>query len=450
MRALEDENSGDDRLDDRATGRGGLRRVGKRANALLCPLITLPAFGSRLTFAVVLIGGLTVSACGGKETTGPTPPPAVASVVITPSTATLVSLGETVQLSASARDASGNAISGKTFSWSSSDEEVATVASTGLATAVCDGAATITATTDGVSGSAPLTVVQPQTNFWMRSCLAITAVGWVAVNPANGNIFANNRSDGVFRSVDGVHWTAANTGLANLDVRNVAINSAGTLFAAKIDGVFRSTDNGDSWALTGFTDEADLIRINPSGHLFVGTEFDGIFRSTDDGVTWVSASAGFPVSRQVFDIATNPSTGDMFTSSFAGTFRSTDNGDSWTNISATAFAGFVFNASGDIFAGTLAGDGVFRSTDAGATWQAVNTGLTDLALRSLAINSAGDLFTGTATGGVFRSTDDGGSWSPVNTGLTNLPMGRPLAVDLTGRLFAGTEDGPLFRSVDST
>ncbi len=414
---------------------------------------------SRSTVVRVLtalcVTAISVSCGGDPSSTGPSEGPSdpspvtVNSVQVTPATASLAAIGATQQFTAVAKDGSGNTISNKMFTWSSSDEQVATVESTGLATAVCDGTATITTTTDGVSGSASLTVAQPQTNFWLQSCLAVTPVRRVAVNPVNGNIFANNRSDGVFRSVDGVHWTAVNTGLANLDVRNVVINSSGTLFAAMLGGVSRSTDNGDSWVLTGFTQGADIIHVNPSGHLFVGTEFDGIFRSTDDGVTWVSASVGFPVSRQVFDIATHPSTGDMFTSSFDGTFRSTDNGDNWTNIStATAFVGFVFNASGDIFAGTLVGEGVFVSTDAGATWQAVNTGLTDLALRALAVNSAGILFVGTAAGGVFRSTNSGGSWSPVNTGLTDLAI-RHLAVDLTGRLFAST-DGPLFRSVDPT
>ncbi len=85
-------------------------------------------------------------------------PPTVASVAVTPSTATLVSLGETVQLTASASDASGNSISDKTFSWTSSDLGVATVNATGLVTSVGSGVATITAVTEAVSGDAALTV----------------------------------------------------------------------------------------------------------------------------------------------------------------------------------------------------------------------------------------------------------------------------------------------------
>ncbi len=119
--------------------------------------------GFRLTPTGLVICGLMLWACGGKESTGPgqqpSPAQTVASVVVTPSTITLASLGETVQLTASASDASGNAIFGKTITWSSSDQQVVTVGSTGLATAVSDGTATVTATTDGVSGFASLTVV---------------------------------------------------------------------------------------------------------------------------------------------------------------------------------------------------------------------------------------------------------------------------------------------------
>lgn len=92
----------------------------------------------RSTVLLVAFSTMSVLACGGKDTVGPgtgNGTPTVASVVVTPGNVTLVSLGETVQLTASARDASGNTISGKTLAWSSSDENIATVSSSGLATA---------------------------------------------------------------------------------------------------------------------------------------------------------------------------------------------------------------------------------------------------------------------------------------------------------------------------
>ena len=103
---------------------------------------------------LVVLSIMSVVGCGGKDSTGPD----IASVVVTPATATLVSPSETVQLTASAQDASGNTLSGKTFTWSSSDESIATVSVSGLVAAVEDGSVTITATTDGVNGTAELTV----------------------------------------------------------------------------------------------------------------------------------------------------------------------------------------------------------------------------------------------------------------------------------------------------
>jgi alpha-tubulin suppressor-like RCC1 family protein len=106
---------------------------------------------------------MTLFACGGEDTAGPTTEngaPTVASVQVTPISDTLVSLGETVQLTAAARDASGNMISGRAFTWSSSNVSVATVSASGLVTAVADGAATISAAADGKSGTATISVDQ--------------------------------------------------------------------------------------------------------------------------------------------------------------------------------------------------------------------------------------------------------------------------------------------------
>src|SRR5690606_2276951 len=80
-----------------------------------------------------------------------------ARVVVTPATAT-VDAGESVQLSAAARDAGNAAIAGAIFEWTSSDTTVATVASNGRVTGVKAGTARINANYGGRTGSAQLTV----------------------------------------------------------------------------------------------------------------------------------------------------------------------------------------------------------------------------------------------------------------------------------------------------
>ena len=81
----------------------------------------------------------------------------VASVVVSPATATL-QLGSSAQLSAIVRDAAQNTLSGRIVTWSSSNAAVATVDANGLARATGTGSATITAASEGRTGTAQLTV----------------------------------------------------------------------------------------------------------------------------------------------------------------------------------------------------------------------------------------------------------------------------------------------------
>jgi uncharacterized protein YjdB len=81
----------------------------------------------------------------------------VATVTVTPSTAA-ISVGQTVPLTATPRDASGNALSGRIVGWSSSDNAIATVSVNGVVTALAVGSATITASSEGQSGTATVTV----------------------------------------------------------------------------------------------------------------------------------------------------------------------------------------------------------------------------------------------------------------------------------------------------
>ncbi|MBT8337628.1 MAG: Ig-like domain-containing protein, partial [Gemmatimonadetes bacterium] len=86
-------------------------------------------------------------------------PPAVAMVEVTPAGAELA-IGITLQLEAQAKTADGTVLN-RTVSWSSTDPSVATVSSGGLVRGEAPGQATITATVEGVNGTAALTVVIP-------------------------------------------------------------------------------------------------------------------------------------------------------------------------------------------------------------------------------------------------------------------------------------------------
>jgi len=94
-------------------------------------------------------------ACG--DSSGP---PAVASVEVSAPTSDL-QVGATLQLSATAHDAKGGALTGRPVSWTSSTPATASVSSNGLVTGVTAGSTTITATIGGKNGSKTLTVTPP-------------------------------------------------------------------------------------------------------------------------------------------------------------------------------------------------------------------------------------------------------------------------------------------------
>src|SRR5205807_2025040 len=81
----------------------------------------------------------------------------VSSVTVSPASAT-VQVGQTVQLTATPKDASGNPLTGRAVTWSSSNTAVASVDGNGLVTGGTSGSATITATSEGQSGTSSITV----------------------------------------------------------------------------------------------------------------------------------------------------------------------------------------------------------------------------------------------------------------------------------------------------
>ena len=122
----------------------------------LCPPTRLiPGWDSALAGALVCL--TTTVAC--EPATGPsrTPAGAVASVEITPPSAS-VPAGQTLQLMAVPKDVNGTLLSTQTISWSSNNEAAAMVDVGGMVVGVSPGSATISAASSGKSGTSDITV----------------------------------------------------------------------------------------------------------------------------------------------------------------------------------------------------------------------------------------------------------------------------------------------------
>jgi hypothetical protein len=129
---------------------------------------------ARVTVALIIV------ACG-DGTAGISSNSAVASITVTPTTAT-VAPGSATQLTANARDANGGTVPGVLIQWSSSNASVATVSNNGTVTAVATGTVSIVAQGGGKVGASTITVARP--SFALAVLGAGTGSGTVSSNPA--------------------------------------------------------------------------------------------------------------------------------------------------------------------------------------------------------------------------------------------------------------------------
>ena len=177
-------------------------------------------FGRSLIALVVssAVGCSSGSDPGGSD---PPPPAPVASVTVTAAQPSVV-VGASVQMSASTLDASGNVLTGRTVTWSTSDAAVATVDASGSVTGESPGQTTITATSEGRTGSAPITV--------------LTDVASVVVIPNPAVVISNlsvemaaiaHGADGLPLTGKTFTWTSAAASIATVDVNGLVTEGDG-------------------------------------------------------------------------------------------------------------------------------------------------------------------------------------------------------------------------------
>ncbi len=240
-----------------------------------------------------------------------------------------------------------------------------------------------------------------------RETYYMGATGGGVWKTANGGATWENVSDGYFGGSVGAvavsEWdpNVVYVGLGEKTVRgNVSPG----------DGVWKSTDAGDTWTKLGLEDSQHVsrIRIHPRdpdtvyaavmGHLFGPNEERGVYRSTDGGESWENVLF---VSDEVgaVDLAMDPTNPRILYASFwrvrrtpyslesggegSGLYKSVDGGDSWELLSENE--GFPQGTLGiigvavsptnnkNVYAMVEAENGgVFRSRDGGKTWARTN------------------------------------------------------------------------------
>lgn len=157
----------------------------------------------------------------------------VATVTVSPATAS-IDPSQTVQLAETLRSASGQLITGRTVTWSSSSPAVATVSASGLVTGVAAGVAVIMATCEGKSGTATIsvngapvasvTVTPPSADLVVGGTTQLTATP----KDLNGNVLSGRPST----------WSTSAAAIATVSATGLvtAVGAGAATITANIEG----------------------------------------------------------------------------------------------------------------------------------------------------------------------------------------------------------------------
>ncbi|MDP4236033.1 MAG: T9SS type A sorting domain-containing protein [Bacteroidota bacterium] len=221
-------------------------------------------------------------------------------------------------------------------------------------------------------------------------------------------------------------------------------SSGSTLVVGTTWGLYRSTDDGESWNHAQHMPGSGIYALaSIDSFIFAGTDGDGVYSSIDSGANWSRANSGLIGKyRMTWGLAVSGTTLFGF-SQFGGAARSTDFGETWTEADSGASSARFYNIltlGSTLYAGT--GSGFFTSTDNGIHWSLSTDSPKNLTINALV--ASGSYFYAATNKGVFRIADSGRTWTQLSD--TNFAE---LIATRDSTLFGGTWVGGVSRSTDN-
>jgi len=263
------------------------------------------------------------------------------------------------------------------------------------------------------------------------------------------DIFVASDVNGVYKSTDnGQTYALSNNGLSNLQVFSLEVNG-NKVYAGTSDGLFVSGDHGESWSIISNALFHDIViaHIAISGFTILAGGYYGVLCSKDAGISWVKCVNGL-VDQRIESLAIIDPTFLAGTSS--GVYMSSNSGLNWNAIGLPVTYVHSFSSNGsDVFAcASQMSSGIFMTPDYGENWNFLLGGLPTENVGSISWNGT-DILAATDSG-VFVSADRGLTWTKKSQGIPPMdPYNNVVCVAGSGtNLFAGTYSTGIFVSHD--
>ncbi|MBI5646001.1 MAG: T9SS type A sorting domain-containing protein [Ignavibacteriae bacterium] len=201
----------------------------------------------------------------------------------------------------------------------------------------------------------------------------------------------------------------------------------------------QSPSTADTWRQVGgpFTGKVLSLLELPDGSLLAGTERGGLFRCTDATQPWEPYATASLAGTSIYQLKRAPD-GRLFAGLEYNLAISTDDGATWTikalPSSQNGFA-IAFSPSGTLYLGGWAG--LHKSDDGGTSWTEIMSGLPNVSVNTVAVDAAGNIYSGHQNRGLYRSSDQGANWALAHADLDAVTV-KCTAVGADGAIYAGT------------
>ena len=177
--------------------------------------------------------------------------------------------------------------------------------------------------------------------------MAKVTVAALLVSPTDANTVWASTDNGVFKTSDGGEtWTDISSGLDNPDVRTLSRLADGTVIAGtRGDELYRLDDGASAWTQMPHLGDLGqpwlmwnrglyqytsvLFHPDDPNIVYIGTFPTGIYKTEDGGITWREKNVGF-TNDGIFYITFRPGEPDIiYAGTYDGVNRSIDGGEHW-------------------------------------------------------------------------------------------------------------------------
>lgn len=214
---------------------------------------------------------------------------------------------------------------------------------------------------------------------WAGEWASTLDSGDIYLVEARGSSVVASTSNGLVVSVQESEYFDPSTveGLGDARITGIVMRTDRWFVASNDGRVWESSTEGFKWVFAGNLPMQSEVRLSASGQdLIAALKAGRVYRSTDDGKTWALSDSGI-TSQEIRIVHYHSAL--LLAAPILDTmlYRSTDFGETWLAVDSGYDGTAVLDFAGlgkDIFA--AAGDkGIYHTTNKGISWQAKTNGL---------------------------------------------------------------------------